>query len=381
MKRRQFLTNTVLANTALAAGGAFATRSMFLQRTSELTWFRQGPVWSFEPVVGDGKWIWREPPKTERGYLEPRSYDVSIGVELQGVENTCEAMATTPVPVSHPEQRVEQVSIEKIGCEAFIRELTPGAGQLVLHAPEIAAGRVVKAIAHYKITLFKQYQAYEQEQFPFTQKVPKDVQATSMGDSPGIQSKASAVRKLTGEIAKEHTHPWDKAQAFVKWIRSSIRPQLGTYTSVLTAIQKRVGDCEEMSALFVAFCRASGIPARLVWVPNHNWAEFYLTDYEGKGHWIPVHPACYNWFGWTGAHELVIQKGDRVQIPEQSNPSRLVMDWLRSTGRPKVNYIASLKPLPPTESGDAGPGERTKDIKTGEWRITGTHALDKYARR
>ncbi len=66
MKRRQFLTNTLLA-----AVGAFATRSMFLRRPSELTSYRQGPVWSFEPVVGDGKWIWREPPKTERGYLEP----------------------------------------------------------------------------------------------------------------------------------------------------------------------------------------------------------------------------------------------------------------------------------------------------------------------
>ena len=80
-------------------------------------------MWSFEPVVGDGKWIWREPPKTERGYLEPRSYDVSIGIELRGTDNMCEAIATTPVPVNHPEQRVEQVSIETIGCQADLREL------------------------------------------------------------------------------------------------------------------------------------------------------------------------------------------------------------------------------------------------------------------
>ena len=141
-----------------------------------------------------------------------------------------------------------------------------------------------------------------------------------MGDSPGIQANASTVRKLASELGKEHAHPWDKSQAFVKWIRENIRPQIGTYTSVVTAIQRKVGDCEEMSALFVAFCRSSGIPSRLVWVPNHNWAEFYLTDHEEKGHWIPVHPACYHWFGWTGAHELVIQKGDRVQVPEQSSP-------------------------------------------------------------
>lgn len=202
--------------------------------------------------------------------------------------------------------------------------------------PVVGDGQVVKAIVHYKLLLFKQYHGFEQEQFPSQQIVPADIRKAALGDSPGIQVNAAGVRKLASQIAEGQSHPWEKAQAFVKWIRSTIRPQIGAYTSVLTAIQKKVGDCEEMSALFVAFCRASGIPARLVWVPNHNWAEFYLTDHEQKGHWIPAHPACCNWFGWTGAHELVIQKGDRVQTPEQSSPCRLVMDWMRSTGRPKA---------------------------------------------
>ena len=44
--------------------------------------------------------------------------------------------------------------------------------------------------------------------------------------------------------------------------------------------------CEERAAVFIAFCRAVGIPARLVWVPSHNWAEFFLVDNDGKGQWI-----------------------------------------------------------------------------------------------
>ena len=376
MRRRQFLTHS-----AIFTGGAIAAPLAFMKRVPEFsTSVQEGPAWSFDPVVGDGKWIWREPPKSERGYLEPRSYDVSIGVEIKGTENSCEAMATTPVPVAHPEQRIDSVTIEKFGCEAAIRELAPGASQLLVHAPEIAPGQMVKAVAHFKITLFKQYQAFQKDQFPATQSIPNAIRSAALGDSPGIQTNAGAVRKLASQIAEGLDHPWDKAEAFVKWIRTNIRGQLGSYTSVLTAIQRKVGDCEEMSALFVAFCRASGIPARLVWVPNHNWAEFYLSDNE-QGHWIPVHPACYNWFGWTGAHELVLQKGDRVRVPEQSSPSRLLMDWMRSNGRPKADYVASLKPLPPTEYGDAGPGTRTKDSKTGEWKLTGKHEFDRVARR
>ena len=288
MRRRQFLIRS-----ALLIGGAAATRSFLPKpRTSDFTSSLQGPpAWSFDPVVGDGKWIWREPPKNDRGYLEPRTYDVSIGVELKGVEGQCEAMASTPVPVAHPEQHIDEVTIEKCGCDAVIRELAPGAGQLLLHAPEIVPGQMVKAIAHFKITLFKQYQGFKKEMFPSSQTVPPAIRTAAMGDSPGIQTNASAVRKLAHQIADGYDHPWEKAEAFVKWIRTTIRPQLGEYTSVLTAIHRKVGDCEEMSALFVAFCRASGIPARLVWVPNHNWAEFYLTDDDQKGHWIPVHPA------------------------------------------------------------------------------------------
>ena len=375
MKRRRFLFGSVLGS-----GSAIASCRLspfFSENTAESL----APVWGFDPVVGDGVWIWREPPKNDRGYLEPRSYEVSIGIELTGLDNRCEAIATTPVPTSHPEQTIEETRIETSGCEARIRELAPGAAQLLVHAPNIAAGQVVTAIVKYKMTLFKQYLAFEREQFPEFQKVSKEIQIGALGDSPGIQTQASIVKKLAADISQSHAHPWDKAQSFVKWIQENIRPQLGIYTSVLTAIKRKTGDCEEMSALFVAFCRASGIPARLVWVPNHNWAEFYLTDHDQKGHWVPVHPACYHWFGWTGAHELVIQKGDRIRVPEQSSSSRLLMDWIRSDGRPKTNYLASMKPIAPSESTDPGPGARVKDTRSGEWKLTGTHELDRYARR
>jgi transglutaminase-like putative cysteine protease len=376
VQRRHFLSRSVVAATSALAAKQLLLPGYYRDSTDQL-----GPIHSYDPVIGDGYWIWRDPPEKERGYLEPRSYEVSIGVQLQGLEDRTEAMAATPVPVSHPEQKVEEVRIETVGCDAVIRELAPGAAQLMMHARSFDAGQIVKAIAHYKVTIFKQYHAFQIEQFPEKQVVPKEIRMSALGDSPGIQANAGRVRKLARELSQGISHPWNQAKAFVEWIRNNIRPQYGPYTSVLTAIDKRVGDCEEMSALFVAFCRASGIPARLVWVPNHNWTEFYLVDNEDTGHWIPVHPACYHWFGWTGVHELVLQKGDRVHIPEQSSPSRLIMDWMRSNARPRANYTAELTPLPSTEGGDPGPGGRRKDAKTGEWKITGKHEMDRYARR
>ena len=63
------------------------------------------------------------------------------------------------------------------------------------------------------------------------------------------------------------------------------------------------------------------------------WSEMYLTDNDGTAHWIPVHTACYFWFGWTDAHELVIQKGDRLHLPERGNRFfRLQEDWMQWGG-------------------------------------------------
>ncbi|MEQ1824789.1 MAG: transglutaminase-like domain-containing protein [Pirellula sp.] len=382
MLRRTFITASTLA----ASDAMLHSYSPSPSRTSNTTgredYFPHGPIRSYQPVVGDGRWIWRDPPASERGYLEPRSFELSIGVELLGTGDRSHAMASTPVPVNHPEQTVDAVTIEKIGCEAAIRELAPGAGQLILHASNIMAGQVVKAIAHYKLTIMKQYHGYARDQFPDDQVVPLAIRNAALGESPGIQSNAGAVKKLATELTQGIYHPWDKAQVFVIWIQEHIHPQYQPYTSVVAAIEKRVGDCEEMSALFVAMCRASGIPARLVWVPNHNWTEFYMSDNDGQGHWIPVHPACYHWFGWTGVHELVLQKGDRIKVPEQSRNIRLIMDWMRSSGaKPRATYIAELRPVANTTGGDSGPGTRSKDARTGEWKLTGTHEFDRVARR
>jgi hypothetical protein len=343
---------------------------------------RVPPAFSVIPVVGDGKWIWTTPPQGQTGYLEPRPYLLNVGIELVGQGDGAQIKATTPVPIDCPEQKIEEERIESQGCEAQVREIGPDTRQLCIVAPQIASGQTIAAVAHYKLTISKQYHHYQRDQFPQEQKIPGDVRRTYLGESPGIQTRCKEIRQLLGQLSGDAKHPWDLAEKFAAWIPRNIRPQIGPYTSVPAALENRVGDCEEMSAVFVALCRAAGIPARLVWVPNHNWSEFYLTDKQGQGHWIPAHTACYFWFGWTGAHELVLQKGDRVRLPERGGKLfRLQEDWLQWMGRrPAVRYLAELTPQPMKAGDDPGPGARTK-IASGEWKLTGTHPLDRYARR
>jgi hypothetical protein len=338
------------------------------------------PAYSVIPVVGDGKWIWTEPPKDKTGYLEPRRYEVRVGIELQGTGGATNLKATTPVPVESPEQKIDDLQVDALGCRATIRKLDSLARELVLSAPAIALGQVIRAVATFQITMFKQYHAFSSKQFYNEQQPPKDVRRASLQNSPGIETSAPEVSALAAKLAGKLQNPWERAEKFKDWVWDNITARPGRYTNVTTALKNRVGDCEEKAAVFVALCRSVGIPARLVWVPNHNWAEFYLTDTNGQGHWIPAHTSCYSWFGWTGAHELVLQKGDRIQLAARRGMVRLQEDWAQWQGRrPVIRFLADVRPLPDEPKGEPGPGARRKD-KKGEWLVTGEHPLDRRLR-
>ena len=368
MHRRTFLT---------AAGGGLLSladstpplRGGALQQALQIS-----PTRSVVPVVGDGHWVWKKPPQDQTGYLHPRQYELKVGVELIGAGTAGQIMATTPAPVQVPGQEIDRVQVSKEGCQAALRQLTPEAGQLILAAPQIVKGQRIAAAAEYRLTLYKDYQGHTKDRFPAAQpnarQLDKALARSYLYDSPGIQARSDEVKDLARRVGGRHDHPWDRARAFYRWVWDNIRPQVAPYTSVTAALRDRVGDCEEHAAVFVALCRASGIPARLVWVPNHNWAEFYLQDESGRGHWIAAHTSCYSWFGWTGAHELVLQKGDSIAIPEKRRPQRLLEDWMQWQGaRPQARWLAELRPLPGEGETDAGPGARTKDAK-GEWVVT-----------
>lgn len=379
MQRRTFL--RIAAGSAVCGAGAYlAGRWNNSGDAGARDIFAAPPAYSVIPVVGDGKYIWNEPPEGQTGYLEPRAYEVKVGIELEGTGNATKIMATTVAPVEHPEQKIDSVGAQGVGCNALLRALTPEAGQLVLTTPGIVRGQKIGAVATYRLTLYKSYQGYVREQFPVEQKFSKDFAKLYLYDSPGIQMRIKPIRELVQSVGGQFEHPWDKAKAFYAWVWENIRARIGPYTSVVEALRDRVGDCEERAAVFVALCRAAGIPARLVWVPNHNWAEFYLNDESGEGHWIPSHTSAYNWFGWTGAHEVVLQKGDSILVPESRKESRLLADWMQWFGaKPKMRFYGEVTPLPEKPGDDPGPGARSKD-KKGEWVVVKKHPLDKFTR-
>ena len=259
--------------------------------------------------------------------------------------------------------------------------LAGGAGQLLLQAPEIVDNQLIGAIARFRIQISKSFQGHEQAKFPSLQNeknFPGDIKRF-LKSSPGIRVNSRQVKELSKTLINGSMHPWKMAEKFYSWVWENIQARPGSYTSVKEAIVSKKGDCEERACTFIALCRAVGIPARQVWVPSHAWAEFGLHDQEGKFHWIPAHTAAYSWFGWTGVHELVLQKGDNIRIPARKKSLRLVDDWYRMSGkRAKFTYTTDITPVA-LNGAEAGPGGRTK-LPNGQWRFTGEHPANKFHR-
>jgi len=82
-----------------------------------------------------------------------------------------------------------------------------------------------------------------------------------------IPSDRKEVRDLAGSIVGDEADPWRKVLLIQAWVEEHIvYPKLGNpYPSdTLGCIKEGLGDCNGQSKVFVALCRAVGIPARVV---------------------------------------------------------------------------------------------------------------------
>lgn len=106
---------------------------------------------------------------------------------------------------------------------------------------------------------------------PWSEPVTYDTQGTRYQTytqpERGIESDDPAVRSLAARIAGNETNPYKQVLRIQSWIQQNIRyPDLGSPypDDALRCIDQGVGDCAGQSKVFVALCRALGIPARTV---------------------------------------------------------------------------------------------------------------------
>ena len=156
---------------------------------------------------------------------------------------------------------------------------------------------------------------------------------------------SSATSDATESSTAEPTD-WQRVEALYDFVREKIEYVEGPDQSAVKTLLDGQGDCQAISALFVAMCRTAKIPARIVWVHGHCYPEFYLEEAPDKGHWFPCESSGMRAFGEMPVLRTILQKGDRFNVPERRGETlRYASDYLiglpasRGSGKPSSRYI------------------------------------------
>ncbi|MEX0586175.1 MAG: transglutaminase domain-containing protein [Pirellulales bacterium] len=267
---------------------------------------------------------------------------------------------TVPLPMDWPEQKVTVVDEEfsspvKRGTDKVTDRSVK---QLVVRIPQLKTGQTAKAL----VTLEIRRRAILPPDDTSGLSIPDKPDASLrvyLAPSPMIESTDKRIKQLAKDLLADKETDWQKVEALYDGVRSKVTYKNGPLKGALKALKDGTGDCEEMTSLFIAVCRASGIPARTVWVTGHCYPEFYLVDAKGDGHWFPCQAAGSRAFGGIPEHRPILQKGDNFRDPDRPGERMRYLSEhvtgksFKGSGRPHVKFVrqdvATEKPLEPTE--------------------------------
>lgn len=273
-----------------------------------------------------------------------------VGVKVKAGGPCRGVFATVPVPMEWPEQQVQIVdeSFSPAVKKVDYRILDKGVKQLLVTIPMLNAGEETEAI----LTVEIRRQAIVEPTDPSVFSIPKQPHRSIrkfLAASPFIESRNAKIRTLAKKLIADKETAWDQVRAIYDYVRDHVEYQESELKGAVATLRDEQGDCEAMTSLFIALCRAAKIPARMVWVTDHSYPEFYLVDDEGQGHWIPCQIAGAEAFGSMPETRPILQKGDSFKVPETKARRRYVATQLKAKAvrgtKPTVTVITDFVPM------------------------------------
>ncbi|MDR1289628.1 MAG: transglutaminase family protein [Planctomycetaceae bacterium] len=334
---------------------------------------------------------------------------IEAGVQLEDVT------ITMPVPTSWFEQEVKTYRYVK-GKNAIprgvnFRTINNGAKEAVINLANLRTTNKLEIILEFDTVNYEVEPPEKTDIFVIPKRVSKEV-APYLKASPKIEiddSKVSSVlRKVLREITNDKQSDWEKVEAIYKYVQKRVKyndanramPAQGVKALLAMSEDKCEGDCKDLCSLFVAMCRLRKVPARLVRLPEHCYAEFYLevgkvpeqaantesaaannltakitekaTDNtadktstsknntpkpiakkipnEPRGFWFPCQVAGTYSFGEMHDRQIILQKGDSFPDPEnQPNGKKQFLtemfegSLIQGSPKPRFRFISDLK--------------------------------------
>lgn len=273
-----------------------------------------------------------------------------VGVIVTAKRGACrDILATVAVPIECEEQTVRLVEEDlSQGARYEFRDLSSGiARQMVVFFPYLANGAEGRALLTFEVTTrttLPPDDAITQE-LRIPKRPPRNLRGY-LGASPFIELRHPKIKKLARSIQSDveesagdaEPSDWSRLEAIYDYVMDNIEYLEGPDTSAVDTLKAGEADCHGRSALFIALCRATKTPARLVWVNEHVYPEFYLERPDGEGVWLPAESAGTRDFGGMPLARPILQKGDSFRVPERPREKlRYAIDYLQAYPAKKGN--------------------------------------------
>ncbi|MDG1330956.1 MAG: 7TM domain-containing protein [Crocinitomicaceae bacterium] len=137
-----------------------------------------------------------------------------------------------------------------------------------------------------------------------------------------IESNDSEILELMTKLKNEQAQVLPIITSFFEYVQGIPAEEIKELMTAKEALVRNAASCNGKSRLFVALCRSSNIPARVVGglilnpdrkKTSHLWAEVQINNV-----WIPF-DALNNYFAFIPSNYLTIYKGDEYLVTHSSD--------------------------------------------------------------
>lgn len=266
---------------------------------------------------------------------------IEAGVVLENVQ------ITIPVPMEWKEQKILSRNEERMDAGLASRiEYRPtfsgDAMEMWLQLGSVRPTSPLEVVVEFELQNFELLPPENPGEYviPTRSRVPREV-GQYLTPSPTIESNNPVFAKMFSEITRDRKTDWDKVEALYSFVQKNVKydeqawnkPANGALAVTRMPRGEWTGDCKDMSCLFVALCRAGGVPARIVRVPEHCYAEFYLDlkqesrtrNARPVGFWFPCQVSGTYSFGGIPERRVILQKGDSFSEPDNPRTKKLFL--------------------------------------------------------
>ncbi|UCC78993.1 MAG: transglutaminase [Candidatus Zixiibacteriota bacterium] len=204
------------------------------------------------------------------------------------------------VPESSPRQKFVERPVYVSSVEHDFIEDQWGQKVARFHFDEVKSGDMVQASYKTEVELSEHWFFIRPEKVGSLKDIPKKIEEKYLVNDTKFAIESETIKNAVKKAVNDETNPyWMMRKIFRYIIDNMYYERVGWWNIAPTVLERGNGSCSEYSFVFIAMCRAAGLPARYEGSIAqrgdlasedevfHRWCQVYLPNYG----WVPVDPS------------------------------------------------------------------------------------------